>query len=134
MTTIPEGKNFRNYLGPRGKPEKYLSHIQEPHRMKFRMDIVVNGHEIRVVKHIDLIFIKGADVLYRISMGQNTCYNSIWVLQVGYVEVEFGIWSPTQTNVLGWATLPRGHHMYVKSYGRLRFQGSEWCVTRFKMQ
>ena len=70
---------------------------------------MVNVREIKVVEYVDLLFFIGADVLYRGSGGQNTCFNSIWVLGGGHREVEFTVGPSMKTATLHWAPFRRGH-------------------------
>ena len=42
VETPPEGKSFRSYLRPGGKPAQYFGHILGPVGIRFGLDIVVN--------------------------------------------------------------------------------------------
>ena len=61
---------------------------------------MVNVREIKVVEHVDLLVLIGADILRSGSEGQNTCFNNIWVLGAGYGEVEFTVGPSTKTSAL----------------------------------
>ena len=87
VETPPKGKSFGSYLGPRKKPTRYIGHIPGPVGIKFGPDIVVNVWEIKLVEHVDLLFLIEADILCGGSGGQNTCFNSIRALGGGHREV-----------------------------------------------
>ena len=77
-------KSFSSYLGPRGKPTRYFCCIPRPIGIRFGLDSIVNVQEIKVVKHVDLLFWIRVDILCGGSGGsgaQNTSFNSIWVLR-----------------------------------------------------
>ena len=60
-------KSFRSYLCPYGKPTQYFGRILGPIGIRFGPDIVANIREIKVVEHIDLLFLRGVDILFRSS-------------------------------------------------------------------
>ena len=109
VETPPEGKSFGSYLGPVGKLTQYFGHIQGPVGIRFGLDIMVNVREIKVVEHVDPLFLIGADVLCGGSGGQDTCFNSIWALGGGHKEVEFTMGPSMKRATLHWAPFRRGH-------------------------
>ena len=113
VETPPKGKSFGSYLGLGGKPTQYFGHILGPVGIRFGPDIVVNIWEIKVVEHVDPLFLIGEDILCGGSGGQNTCFNSIQALGGGHREVEFTMGPSTKTAALHWAPFRRGHEEVV---------------------
>ena len=109
VETPPEGKSFGSYLGLGGKPSRYFGCIPGPMGIRFGPYIVVNVQEIKLVEHVDPLFLKGADILCGGSRGQNTCFNSIQKLGGGHREVEFTVGPSMKTAALHWALFRRGH-------------------------
>ena len=109
VESLPEGKSYGSYLGPRGKPTKHYRQTLWPFRIIFSPKIAVNVHKIKVVEHTDPIFLIGVDILYRGSGEQNTCFKEIQALRANYGEVEFMVRFSTQTGALHWGPLQNGN-------------------------